>query len=314
MLLSSNPTKPRKGLSLTEVLAAIFILAIGALSVLVLFPVAALKVRQAMDNENIALVAANGSSSLKMVVRAQKLSDPTSDFLGSFFSGTGGPGNNWRPVGNGTTEKIAILDNFFSGAWNISHDETSAYAIGNSIINRQTIPRIDEDKFLLNQDLIEFESNGSVLASVVRSKKFSCGYLIKRTETVPPAYSATVLVYQNRNIISGIPENIREMTLDSTDANANRVGDSTISVTRKIPTVEDGRAIQPGAWLLVTQAGTEGLFDFYQVTKVTPKSGDGVLFELNKTISNQSGERLSVKCYWIDTLVGVFPKGTITTD
>src|SRR4029079_9186142 len=53
---------PRSGLSLLEVLVAIFVMGIGVISLLVLFPVGLLNVKGALDNEQVARSAYSGQS------------------------------------------------------------------------------------------------------------------------------------------------------------------------------------------------------------------------------------------------------------
>ena len=69
---NQNPSR-RSGLTLVEVLATIFILAVGSLSILVLFPVGAMKVKTALNNARIALLANNGISNLQVLVKTGML-------------------------------------------------------------------------------------------------------------------------------------------------------------------------------------------------------------------------------------------------
>jgi len=54
---------PRKGLTLLEVLITIFVMAIGFLSVLTLFPLAARKLARAIDSDRATLMAGNAAAS-----------------------------------------------------------------------------------------------------------------------------------------------------------------------------------------------------------------------------------------------------------
>ncbi|HQR06050.1 MAG TPA: prepilin-type N-terminal cleavage/methylation domain-containing protein [Gemmatales bacterium] len=58
--------RPRKGFTLTEVLMAMFVMAIGMISLLALFPAAFQQAKWALDNEQVARAAANAQSMTEM--------------------------------------------------------------------------------------------------------------------------------------------------------------------------------------------------------------------------------------------------------
>ncbi|MFT3879085.1 MAG: prepilin-type N-terminal cleavage/methylation domain-containing protein [Gemmatales bacterium] len=58
--------RPRRGFTLTEVLMAMFVMAIGMISLLALFPAAFQQAKWALDNEQIARAAANAQSSTEI--------------------------------------------------------------------------------------------------------------------------------------------------------------------------------------------------------------------------------------------------------
>ena len=58
---------PRKGLTLLEVLITIFVMAIGFLSVLTLFPLAARKLARSIDSDRATLMAGNAEAALKLL-------------------------------------------------------------------------------------------------------------------------------------------------------------------------------------------------------------------------------------------------------
>ena len=97
---SADYSVKRKGLTLVEVLATIFVLAVGMLSILVLFPVGAMKVRTALVNERISLCAANAESVFKTIMGPSKSSfrfNPGTSIDPTYFTLT-------------DNSKIAIID------------------------------------------------------------------------------------------------------------------------------------------------------------------------------------------------------------
>jgi len=68
--------QPRRGLSITEVLIAIFIMAIGMISLLALFPIGMIRMAQAIRSNRVALASGNAQSLLELQLLRDARSNP----------------------------------------------------------------------------------------------------------------------------------------------------------------------------------------------------------------------------------------------
>src|SRR5262245_56785654 len=76
----------RAGVTLTEALIAVFIMAIGLLALLSLFPVGALQMAQAVRNERAAQVANNPDSTARIMWRQGWSAASTNEILPDYYA------------------------------------------------------------------------------------------------------------------------------------------------------------------------------------------------------------------------------------
>jgi|GEM_PF-745692 len=300
-----SSAKGRSGLTLVEVLATIFILAIGMVSVLVLFPVGALKVRQALINERIALAASSGESAFKILFGTNK------DAL------------DWRPSGgtiiaplyttlaDGTS--VAVIDPLASGNTFAGSIQTLSFTYLSGVPKYRRM-------FTLLDD-IEWAANGSPEAAVVaRGNGFSFSLFVRKTTlNAKDTFELTTLVYHGRNL--NLPNNVSEvdLTLAGAGTDFNVVNSSAIEVTvRPTLAAEDSRTLDKGGWIMDTTQvdgnASKQQLEFYQVQNVIDLGAGRIRLELDRPIINRfsSNAVYSIQsAKWVDRLAGVFYKGEI---
>ncbi len=299
---STNPTRP--GLTLVEVLAAIFVLAIGALSVLVLFPVGAMKVKAALDNERIARCAANGAGVLKMASRAYSLANPDSDKLANFFVIDF---YQKAEINGGTTfftGKSAIVDPYFKGQslYGLPNIKRQGLNGGNLSITDPDFDSIKDKLFSIGDDL-EFELSGNPPNPFGRTKTFTVAYLINQSEGFKQ-YDFSVLVFKGRNTLANITENYSQI-----NGSINSINLDLLETSAQIVPIED-RMIQPNSYVLITSIGSNSIFEFRKVLAVQQNSTTDIKIQLDKPLK-YSG---TVTAFWIDNLVNVTPRGNFNQD
>jgi len=296
-----NKKCSRPGLSLVEVLATIFILAIGMVSVLVLFPVGALKVRQSLINERTALCAANGESSFKVLNQTGYITDA---MLTSIYTTT--------PDGN----RLAMIDQCADSAATGTYPAASANPL-NLFFATSFPPTENQTQFkkiwFFLQDDIEWDNTGSTNGAFARGQGFSWAYLLRKNIKGPtPLFELTILVYHGRSPSLYDSENDKPLTLTQM-ADAGAVGNLAVAVSA-VPSKEEGRTLVKGSWIVDT---TNKEFEFYQVQAITEgKDNNGApcfRLELDRPIISKYGSN-PTEMFWADYLSGVFPKGEINFD
>ncbi len=297
-----SSAKGRSGLTLVEVLATIFILAIGMVSVLVLFPVGALKVRQALINERIALAASSGESAFKILFGTNK---DALDWGGSLTPV-------YTSLADGTS--VAVVDPLASGNTFAGSIQTQSFSYQGGIVPKY------RRMFTLLDD-IEWAANGSPEAAVVaRGSGFSFSLFVRKTTlNAKDTFELTTLVYHGRNL--NLPNNVSEvdLTLAGAGADFNVVNSSAIEVTvRPTLVAEDSRTLDKGGWIMDTTQvdgnASKQQLEFYQVQNVIDLGAGRIRLELDRPIINRfsSNAVYSIQsAKWVDRLAGVFYKGEI---
>lgn len=297
--IPSGKTNSRRGLTLVEVLATIFILAVGMLSILILFPVGAMKVKAALNNERTALAASNGISNLAILAKTKVL-----DLSKMQFSAT---------LNDGRT--VAFFDQSagISGTTQYpSSTPASQFPIPvNFSADNTRVPGGDLTIFRKNwfslQDDIEWDESGSVGAVVSRGQSFTTAYLIRSERGL---YDVTVLVYNGRSPSLYDSANDQQLSL-GTMADAGATGNTAIALS-KLPTKDEGRTIDKGSWIVET---SNREYEYYQIQSVNTgvdATGSPVFrLELDRPLNRKYGTPTQMEFYWVDFLSGVFPKGQI---
>jgi len=313
----------RRGITLTEVLVTLFVLAIGLLALLTLFPLAALNMAQAIQDDRAALASANASA----------MADAFEDFRragGTIFSaanpgGLPDDGPSFPvyidPVGtraaNATVKawvgaqpsciarKSSPWDGETDFPWGAGWNQT-AYNNGYHYTWPDRDPTYRFRFFTLQDDLV-FDANGRALqvgGTVQREARYSWGYLCKYPRCADPrVLDISVVVYANRSVFTA-GANAGEVVCNATGV----AGSNGLDVTPA-----SGAAIRKGIWILdiSTESTVAGRSQygpchghFYRVVNVAKKSSGNYLFEL-LTPLKAPVTRIVV----MENVVDVFEKG-----
>ena len=326
----SQSTRP--GLTLVEVLATIFILAVGSLSILVLFPVGAMKVKAALNNTRIALVASNGLANLKILVKMGFL-DPNPDRVPKSF---------WYFETGSDNKQVALFDQtaqMLGFEQGLVHYPRSSTALPNSYIpvnfKKDSFPI---SKYLINptlgeiakdfrknwfslQDDIEWDPSGSVrfgavgpaVPVAVRGQAFSTAYLIRRYPQLS-RYDVTILVYHGRspNLYDSGNDKVLSGFIPPIPG-AGNTGDLALALIT-LPTKDDARTLAKGSWIVET---TNREYEYYQIQSITEAKdvdrGPYFRLELDRPLVRNFSTTppTDPEFFWVDFLGGVFPKGQV---
>jgi len=186
----------RTGLTLLEVLITIFVMAIGLLSVLTLFPLAARKIVRSIDNDRAALMAANADGSETILGFRGYVQNQFN--LDAAVPGANklGPGNvyHFDPIGQ------IGLANYIQ--------QTLMSSRGLKELNAFVAPRvIGRDQLVewfVSQDEIQFQSWGVPEIGFRKGNRYSVSYLYRRNALGDSNSLDTVmLIYTGRPIEFG---------------------------------------------------------------------------------------------------------------
>lgn len=291
----------RRGATLVEVLVAIFVMALGMMALLTLFPLGALRMAQAIQDDRTAACAANADAiatikslrSDKTVVYeptgvpATPLADVfASDLLAPPFSnGAGGV----PPDPNGPSNPVLVDPAIYTSAAGNSFQKWAGGTQG--LVPRRTTSFIssltDQYRWFSFLDDYEFERVGTtrlpgeVAFPVSRDLRYSWAYVLQRPKTSEPSVvDMAVLVFKSR-AISATP---REFVY-TTAGPVQQLFDTAASVVRIDYSTVGEMPLRPGDWIMDASVAINGgkrishAF-FYRVVGVTEVSDTQVDVEV----------------------------------
>ena len=311
----------RSGITLIEVLVAIFIMAIGLLALLTLFPLAALNIARALRDDRTASAA---SESANICDAFGVRSDPTFDFVNPPTAGflRANPNNPGYPVyvdpfGIDLQGNLAPL-----GSSAATNPPTPGIARKKpSVVPNQTANgTLMASRFFTLYDDITFNPDGLPAGGTVqRADQYTTAYMLHRPQANSgQIVSLTVVVYKGRPLLgSNQPGSTQEVTYPVFVANGQQVGgaqyDTTVTVTWN-PAQQPTPALRRGSWILDSsyeKVGT-GQFayvhgEFYRVVGVT-QAGNSMAIEV-ETPFTRSVTAVTV----MDNVADVYERGISTT-
>ncbi len=284
----------RTGLTLLEVLITIFVMAIGLLSVLTLFPLAARKIVRSIDNDRAALMAANA--------------DGSETILGfrSYVQ------NQFSNAAYGSTQAVRLLP---SGV--VHFDPIGEYSLTGSV-SFKTIA--DYRQWFVSQDEIQFQPWGVPEIGFRKGNRYSVSYLYRRNALGDSNSLDTVmLIYTGRPIEFG---NSTEtlLSLRGTGNYPTGVSELVIAPPGPGPGGPD-RTFGRGSWIMDRSPnsvdGQPRWKKFYQVQSVE-QVGINLVVQLDRGLEADPGaSSTSVlnpgsgnsSLIWIDYLFDWFDRG-----
>jgi len=178
----------RKGITLLEVLMAIFIMGIGMVSVFAIFPVAALMMGQAIEKYQINEVVNNTQSNFDTDVLEFIKNKP--DWI---YSG----GSVLNPALNGASPQYLFLDQAAGPSRSSLGGVTVAYINGGGVISPNQI----NDRYFTSNFDIELDESGRAVTPVSSVGRYSVSFLLEKKPPLdnPLPSRRYMLVYKGRS-------------------------------------------------------------------------------------------------------------------
>ncbi len=262
-MLRETLMKRRSGITLVEVLIAILVMGVGMISVLVLFPVGILNMRQAMQDDRAANMAANGDATcqafnLRSVFSPSYLTNPY------YLSNTAG----LAPFANGVNVLYvdpwpAYLPNPLGGVIPRFTVGTRPATLGNILVSRW---------FTMEDDL-DFDPSGlgeQASGFLTGGSEYTMALLLRLESRVPLYIDLNVVVYKGRSTVVQQGETVY--------AAARAQGTNTLTISYPVRT--PAPALRKSGWVLdITQpaGATSPNAYFYRIVNYADTAAPGVI-------------------------------------
>lgn len=288
------PVCQRRGVTLVEVLTAIFIMAIGLMALLTLFPLGALTMRQAIQDDRAGTVARNAENLFRgywiyaVNQRPNGKISPDSNLMAAMLNpggglpsraGVAGPsypvyvdGFGVLQYGNGATvgwrDWLASSTTVDGTAVSTLPRRTPLHAIANWPPTLQGALVIN---FFSSPDDTTFGENGLPSGATERQRRYSWAYLVRQPDTRRPEdVDLTVVVYANRPV--GINEDLVPQGEAAYRATFNP---GEMVATLVWNTGGEAPALRPGRWILDATMSPTPQGHFYRVVSISDPVDSG---------------------------------------
>ena len=278
--------KTRPGITLVEVLVSIFIMGIGMIALLTLFPLGAINVAQALRDDRAALAAANadGFATARDLRHDAAIAD-------GFVQELAGLDPAYLAVGPssplfvdpfrtqlGDTRLGAAGTPNTTGIRRVS----PAYVNDTPVPDDGSTPTTRATYFFSLLDDLNFDPDGTATRdasnAVQRGGRYTWAYLLRRARAGSDALvEMSVVVYANRPASVGADE--------TTYAAIGTVGQSTLTIDYGGQNLGKPR-LRPGGWILDTTRDPTGVVRgyFYRVVAVQEDAGSSLVLELAQPV------------------------------
>lgn len=309
-MIHLRSSSPRQGLTLLEVLITIFVMAIGFLSVLTLFPLAARKIIRSIDSDRASLLSGNSGLALNILGfkrDAQNIFDSDLTVANSDPALARLKFERSRYV---HIDPVAINASYlpitYPQVFNTPGTNVSTF------ISRTPFDRYRD--LLISQDEIQFTSDGKPESGFRRGQRYSTSFLFSRGQLNDPnSINCLTLVYVGRPVESGVDNQI----LLNIESGSGRDTSLEFIVNGPLPTNGPDREFGRNSWIMdMTPTFSLRGYQipqfkkFYQVQSVEPISATQFKVVLDRPISCENGASELSQAIWFDYLFDVFDRGT----
>jgi len=292
----------RKGLTLLEVLITIFVMGIGMLAVLTLFPLAAKKISASIDMDRATQMAANAAALAQPEVR--RITKTVDSLINTLIPAAP---NNSKP------SDIFLFDE--------AGEQGGAYSGGRTptFFKRQSWSIPFSRELCVSSDEYSFTDSGIPESGARRGERYSAAYLYRRQRwDDPKSLQLVVLVFAARAV-----EFANRFDYDLTSASGSTpiaVG-GIDQITIKDPATYSGadaplpdRIISRGSWVMDASSGRWKRF--YKVVAVDSSVTGQLTLSFDRPFDdpdgtpNNSDDQVD-RLLWLDYMVDWFDRGSV---
>lgn len=283
----------RHGITLIEVLAAIFIMGVGMMAILVLFPLGALSMARALRDDRSANCARNARA---LATMHDLRNDPN---VAPWLSTTPPAGAQPDPLG--PSFPVYVDPYYYLGLTGAQQTNLSSNVrrVSPSYVTSAAVPIDAANRWFGMLDDLTFGING--YPKQERQGLFTWAYLLRRTQSInPESTELSVIVYNGRSIQVPIAETTYGVVAGTS------AGDTSLTVTWAAG--QDTPELGRGSWLLdVTPAASGKSVNacFYRVTVVSEPVGGQIQVEVQPPLKNAG----LTQVVWLAGAIDVYEQG-----
>jgi len=312
------PNARRPGLSLTEVLVTLFVVAIGLISLMTLFPVGAMQMGQALRDDRIRQTANQADGMTRIWWQMEVVERPGME--DAFFTAMDNPGGSLpprAPTDSGPSYPVFLdpigwqarspaTQNWMTGATN-SLPRRSARPLGNSLqLTARACSLMDDITFNPN-GTPDTTSGTASPGSLVREGAYNwCAVIQRPVNSNRYTADLKICVFHTKGLygghIPGLNQTGSEAILSGLQLNAATAGTTQIDV--QLPA--SALALRSGSWILDGSNAT--VANFYRIQSITEiVAGSRTILELDTPLKSNASQ-----IYVIKGLAEVFDRPQLT--
>ncbi len=327
MILARTLATRRHGLTLTEALVALFVAALGLISLLTLFPLGALQMGQALKDDRCAQTAYKADTLMRVYWRSMvennidpnltlALTDPNN---GSTFMLAGGP-----PVTTGNTSFPLFVDPL--GWRNTTSSSPSqawlAGAAGETGLPRRTMQitmsptNINPAVMCSMLDDMNFEVDTAVpVPNLERSGRYNWSAVIQRPQNAPNnTANLTILVFDKRSPSYVAPNEEQRFVLPAEESAAMpyslksySAGTSSAGMTLGYRAGSARPTVTKNRWVMLHTISNKAI-SFYRIISVNDETADELQLELQTPVSVDHADTTTTRAIVFGGLAEVFER------
>ncbi len=300
----------RPGITLVEVLVAIFIMGIGLLAILVLFPLGALNMARSLKDDRCGTIASNADSlaaATDLRIDANVAAALVATPAGYAAPDPSGPG---YPV---LVDAYGVFGGLTANAGtNTPVVRVSPKYITNIAPAQQQSLAID--RFFSLLDDLSFDPNGApfdpngppplTVGALQRQGWYTWSYVLRRPQTSNSgSTNLTVIVYKQRPVQTPVVEQAYSL------AQPGNLGDTAFALTWAAP--QPAAELRRGSWLMDTTyelkpGGGYAHAQFYRVMSATPSGTNAMQVEVLPPLRDANVQQM----VFLDFAAEIFDRGT----
>lgn len=321
----------RPGLTLTEALVSLFVMALGLLSLLTLFPLGAFQIGQALKDDRCAQTAVQADGFLRSYWQTNVIDGAVEEpniIKAMYNPGTIGPitAATMPPIATAAFDGEPSYPVFVDPlgwaargaipaeqAW-LARSNATAAAATTIVPRRNLAVAVDPLRTCCLADDLSFGENGAPGATVDWQARYNWSAVVQLPRLGNrKVANLTVLVFDGRPPLQGVTQTELLVTTAGTVTPGPGPG-ATTSVTITLPAGYDGTTnyVRKGGWIMDgTIAGATRLANFYRIAGVTPGAPGTFTLDLEtpiKPLWNGAAAAYAPQLYVFAGLAEVFER------
>lgn len=266
----------RSGITMTEVLVTLFVMALGAIAILTLFPLGMLQMTLALKDDRTAQSASTADGHMRWYWKThivEPLGGPTDTML---FNAFDNPGSPLPPLGPGNADEASYPVAVDPIGWSVRSGAAQTWIAGGTIqtVPRRTLAMIPGNAAIRTCTMLDgltYDTNGLPDTpngtNIERDLRYNWLWILQRPHNKNPNIVTMDIVVFDKRGVYPTPENV--------------FGGVALTPGLTALKLPFNAAVQKGMWIMdATNSGTVRHAFFYRVVSVTDDPGNPALVDV----------------------------------